>query len=175
MYCNVNFNVFFKLIKVPFFVSELYIYQNAGCNDKKNPICYRARVFGEGHFQWPVPTYSCVSFCPTDTNKNYFGLVDAVDWCAKNIFSIIDWLLGLHFLVFLYLWNMPHLLPLIPCVLITHYLVIVLLEAVDFSFRPVLSSEEAALSSNFSAVSLLAVFFVMCLDFLATNSWTIRD
>ena len=28
MYFNVNFNVFFKLIKVHFFVSELYIDQN---------------------------------------------------------------------------------------------------------------------------------------------------
>ena len=35
MYFNVNFNVFFKLIKVHFLVSELYIYQNARCNHKK--------------------------------------------------------------------------------------------------------------------------------------------
>ena len=35
MYFNVNFNVFFKLIKVHLLVSELYIYQNARCNDKK--------------------------------------------------------------------------------------------------------------------------------------------
>ena len=35
MYFNVNFNVFFKLIKVHLLVSELYIYQNAGCNGKK--------------------------------------------------------------------------------------------------------------------------------------------
>ena len=35
MYFNVNFNVFFKLIKVRFSVSEPYIYQNARCNDKK--------------------------------------------------------------------------------------------------------------------------------------------
>ena len=35
MYLNVNFNEFFKLIKVHLFVSELYIYQNARCNDKK--------------------------------------------------------------------------------------------------------------------------------------------
>ena len=34
MYFNVNFNVFFKLIKVHLLVSELYIYQNARCNDK---------------------------------------------------------------------------------------------------------------------------------------------
>ena len=34
MYFNVNFNVFFTLIKVHFLVSELYIYQNARCNDK---------------------------------------------------------------------------------------------------------------------------------------------
>jgi len=35
MYFNVNFNVFSKLIKVHLFVSELYIYQTALCNDKK--------------------------------------------------------------------------------------------------------------------------------------------
>ena len=38
VYFNVNFNVFFKLIKVHLLVSELYIYQNARCNDKKNKI-----------------------------------------------------------------------------------------------------------------------------------------
>jgi len=35
MYFNVNFNLFFKLIKVRLLVSELYIYQNAWCKDKK--------------------------------------------------------------------------------------------------------------------------------------------
>ena len=35
MYFNVNINVFFKLIKVHLLVSELYIYQNARCSDKK--------------------------------------------------------------------------------------------------------------------------------------------
>ena len=35
MYFNVNFNMFFKLIKVHLLVSELYVYQNARCNDKK--------------------------------------------------------------------------------------------------------------------------------------------
>jgi hypothetical protein len=35
VYFNVNCNVFFKLIKVHLLVSELYIYQNARCNDKK--------------------------------------------------------------------------------------------------------------------------------------------
>ena len=35
MYFNVNFNVYFKLIKLHLLVSELYIYQNARCNDKK--------------------------------------------------------------------------------------------------------------------------------------------
>ena len=34
MYLNVNFNVLFKLINVYLLVSELYIYQNARCNDK---------------------------------------------------------------------------------------------------------------------------------------------
>ena len=35
MYFNVNLNGFFKLIKVHILVSELYIYQNARCNDKE--------------------------------------------------------------------------------------------------------------------------------------------
>ena len=35
MYFNINFNVFFKLIKVHLLVSKLYIYQNARCNNKK--------------------------------------------------------------------------------------------------------------------------------------------
>ena len=35
MYFNVNFNVLFKLIKVHLLVSELYIYENARCKDKK--------------------------------------------------------------------------------------------------------------------------------------------
>ena len=35
MYFKVNFNVFFKFIKVHLLVSELYIYQNARYNDKK--------------------------------------------------------------------------------------------------------------------------------------------
>ena len=35
VYFNVNFNVFFKLIKVLLLVSELYVYQNARYNDKK--------------------------------------------------------------------------------------------------------------------------------------------
>jgi len=34
VYFNVNFNVFFKFIKVHLLVSELYIYQNARCNNK---------------------------------------------------------------------------------------------------------------------------------------------
>ena len=38
---NVNFNVFFKLIKVHLLVSELYIYQTARCNDKNtNTVRY---------------------------------------------------------------------------------------------------------------------------------------
>jgi hypothetical protein len=35
VYFNVNFNVFFKLIKALLLVSELYIHQNARCNDKE--------------------------------------------------------------------------------------------------------------------------------------------
>ena len=43
MYYNVNFNVLFKLIKVHLMVSELYIYQNARCNDKKKKKNKRGR------------------------------------------------------------------------------------------------------------------------------------
>ena len=35
MYFNVNFNVFFKLIKVHFLVRKRYVYQNARWNKKK--------------------------------------------------------------------------------------------------------------------------------------------
>ena len=52
MYFNVNFYVFFKLIKVHLLVSELYIYQNARCNDKKK---HRLNVFenrAEGEDIW---------------------------------------------------------------------------------------------------------------------------
>jgi len=38
VYFNVNFNVFFELIKVHLFVSELYIYQNAQRFKKKPPL-----------------------------------------------------------------------------------------------------------------------------------------
>ena len=38
MYFNVNINLFFKLLKVHLLVSELYIYQNARCNDKKKRV-----------------------------------------------------------------------------------------------------------------------------------------
>ena len=35
VYFNVNFNVFFKIKKLHLLVSELYIYRNARCNNKK--------------------------------------------------------------------------------------------------------------------------------------------
>jgi len=38
VYFNVNFIVFFKLIKLHLLVSELCIYQNARCNDKKKIV-----------------------------------------------------------------------------------------------------------------------------------------
>ena len=41
VYFNVNLNVFFKLIKVHLLVSEIYIYQNAWCNDKKKKLLPR--------------------------------------------------------------------------------------------------------------------------------------
>ena len=49
MYFNVNFNVFFKLIKVHLLVSELYIHQNARCNNKKKS----AEIFGESAIRAP--------------------------------------------------------------------------------------------------------------------------
>jgi len=42
MYFNVNFNVFFKLIKVHLLVSEPYIHQNARCKDKN----YYSHIYG---------------------------------------------------------------------------------------------------------------------------------
>ena len=42
VYFNVNFYVFFKINKSAFVGDELYIYQNARCNDKnkkKNTFC----------------------------------------------------------------------------------------------------------------------------------------
>jgi len=38
VYFNVNFNVSFKLIKVHLLVSELYVYKNARCKDKKSLV-----------------------------------------------------------------------------------------------------------------------------------------
>jgi len=49
VYFNVNFNVLFKLIKVHLLVSELYIHQNARCNDKKQIISILSEV-------WPLRT-----------------------------------------------------------------------------------------------------------------------
>jgi len=40
VYFNVNFNAFFKSIKMLLLVSELYIYQNARCNDKNTLEVY---------------------------------------------------------------------------------------------------------------------------------------
>jgi len=34
VYFNVNFNMFFKLIKLHLLASEIYMYQNARCNNK---------------------------------------------------------------------------------------------------------------------------------------------
>ena len=44
MYFNGNFNGFFKLIKVHLLVSELCVYQNARCNDKKNTALLQSYV-----------------------------------------------------------------------------------------------------------------------------------
>ena len=45
VYFNVNFNVFFKLIRVHLLVSELYIHQNARCNDKESHILICIPIF----------------------------------------------------------------------------------------------------------------------------------
>ena len=62
MYFNVNFNVFFKLIKVIFLVSELYIHQNARCNDqkKKNNSC-RCLTLQESKFNISLSTKTDLS------------------------------------------------------------------------------------------------------------------
>jgi len=44
VYFNVNFNVFFKLIKVHLLASELYIYQTARCNDKNVIHLFQAQI-----------------------------------------------------------------------------------------------------------------------------------
>jgi len=46
--------VFFKLIKVHLLVSELYIYQNARCNDKKTIFYYLESVRPDGSLQIEV-------------------------------------------------------------------------------------------------------------------------
>jgi len=40
VYFNANFNAFFKFKKVHLLVNELYIYQNAWCNDKNSCLYY---------------------------------------------------------------------------------------------------------------------------------------
>ena len=45
MYFNVNFNLFFKWIKVHLLVTELYIYRNARCNDKNSWSISKTRTF----------------------------------------------------------------------------------------------------------------------------------
>ena len=81
---NVNFNVFFKLIKVHLLVSELYIYQNARCNDKEKKTLYVSNSV-----IWKVSGGSTVGIL-----KYY--IVTVLLWqiiVDRNFISIIYWLL----------------------------------------------------------------------------------
>jgi len=66
VYFNVNFNVFYKLI-VHLLVSELYIYQNARCNDKNNQLVYFS-------FMMCLSTSSFVCFSHTQQFWKFFHL-----------------------------------------------------------------------------------------------------
>ena len=79
MYFNVNFNLFFKLIKVHLLVSALYIYQNARCNDKKEffglfYILY-STVFAALLFLYYFPHISTLNYICTHTNTLVIDLV----------------------------------------------------------------------------------------------------
>ena len=67
VYRNVNFNVFFKLIKVHFWwVNSTYVYQNARCNDKSERERERER----------------------ETNTEYTGAVTGTYIEASEIFQV---------------------------------------------------------------------------------------
>ena len=81
MYFNVNFNVFLNK-KVHLLVSELYIYQNARCNNKKKLLCYSAyveSVLNKNNNVWnnisiqqkasPVADYKRCALLPNVTDK----------------------------------------------------------------------------------------------------------
>ena len=57
MYFNVNFNVFFKLTKLHFLVSELYIYQNARCSDNSYHL-YISNELNDVNSKFKVRVYS---------------------------------------------------------------------------------------------------------------------
>ena len=61
VYFNVNFNVFFKLIKVHFLVTKLYIYQNARFNNRKNSKIALSFLFKQTSFAiYSIRTFSNV-------------------------------------------------------------------------------------------------------------------
>ena len=79
VYFNVNFNVFIKLIKVHLLVSELYIHQNAQCNNKKPIVNVDARGIGcsllcLGHFT-PMKHHA------THCTGGWVGLGAGLDGC----------------------------------------------------------------------------------------------
>ena len=85
MYFNVNFYVFFKVIKVHLLVTELYIYQNARCNDKKIAVtvlcCYYAYDFNNIIFK--------IYLCSDDTNLLHKNPTNAVKYINTAVFTLL--------------------------------------------------------------------------------------
>ena len=95
MYFNVNFNVFFKLIKVHLLVSELYVYQNAQCNDKMIELCFEDVKYCSNKKAWMT----------TPIFMEFLGVLEAsVGVQVGSILVIVD-----NYATFLhstsYLWN----------------------------------------------------------------------
>ena len=71
MYFNVNCNVFCKLINVHLLVSELYIYQNARCNNKKKTFISTFKITYTFH----LPATACCMDSLLDTVHSVFLLL----------------------------------------------------------------------------------------------------
>ena len=69
MYFNVNFNVFFKLIKVHLLVSELYMYQNARCNDTEEVSVYNYILY---HYCSPAAPVRSPPTCNQTSSQGIF-------------------------------------------------------------------------------------------------------
>ena len=72
VYFNINFNVFFKLIKVHLSVSELYIYQKAGCKNKKKTTI--VELFKKN------PEFYSILFTITVCKRNFGRTASRVRW-----------------------------------------------------------------------------------------------